>query len=207
MSGVLPRSRQRFWKPVATTDTSPADPRGPATSPRVSGLRPRRPKDVAATARLMQVVFFESGYPLEWPDAPRAWLTADDVLAAWVVERQGEILGHVAVSRVGHDTVSAYRWREMTGRDPSELAAVSRLFVRPRVRRQGIGGALMDTAVADIRARGVAPVLQVANTQQDAIRLYASRDWRLLSMDLWGARTEHRRMHCYAAPPAGVSRG
>jgi ribosomal protein S18 acetylase RimI-like enzyme len=150
----------------------------------------------------MHVVFYESGYPLTWPDAPRAWLSdPDEVLDAWVVERQGEILGHVAVTRVGRDTVSAYRWREMTGREPSELAAVSRLFVRPRVRRQGIGGALMDTAVADIERRGLVPVLQVASTQQDAIELYESRDWRLLSMDLWGARTERRRMHCYAAPP------
>ncbi len=174
-----------------------------ATTARVSttGLRRRRPRDLAACVRLMRVVFYESHYPLRWPDAPRAWLCDSDVLDSWVVERHDEILGHVSLSTVGADTVSAYRWREMTGREPAGIAAVSRLFVRPRVRRQGIGTALLGAAVDEARSRDLAPVLQVASSQHDAIRLYDSQGWRLLSMDLWGGRDERRRMHCYAAPP------
>jgi ribosomal protein S18 acetylase RimI-like enzyme len=208
MSGGSLRSRRRFWSPVTDETTGSAVPDQvrrealPAAVPKVPGLRRRRPRDLAPCARLLRVVHYESGYPVSMPEAPRSWLADTDELGSWVVERQDEILGHVALSRVGHDSVSAYRWREMTGREPSELAAVTRLFVRPRARRQGLGTALLETAVEAAHARGLTVVLQVASTQQDAIRLYQAQDWRLLSMDLWGARTERRRMHCYVAPPA-----
>jgi GNAT superfamily N-acetyltransferase len=174
----------------------------PHPAPRVRGLRRRRPRDLAACARLLRLVYYESRYPVLWPDAPRAWLDDRDVLAAWVVERQDEVLGHVAISTVGADSVSAYRWREMTGHEPTELAAVSRLFVRPRVRRQGLGGALLDEAVTEAQRRGLLPVVQVLDAHHEAIRLYEGRGWRLLSMDQWGDRSERRRVHCYAAPDA-----
>jgi GNAT superfamily N-acetyltransferase len=166
----------------------------------VKGLRRRRAKDVPACARLLRVVFSEGRYPVEWPDAPRAWLAEDDVLDAWVVERQGEILGHVALCHVGRDGVSSLRWRETTGLDPSRLAAVSRLFVRPRVRRQGIGSALLDVAVAEARARGLVPVLDVTTLNEDAISLVGHRGWRLLAMDPVRGRNDRLRTHCYAAP-------
>lgn len=186
MGGVT-RTRHRFWQPVAADGVA------------VHGLRRRRPRDLAACARLLRVVHYESRYPYEWPREPRAWLD-DDVLDAWVVERQDEILGHVSVSRLGHDTVSAYRWREMTGHEPTRLAAVGRLFVRPKARRQGLGSALLDTAVSDIQDRGLLPVLEVVDCNRDAVRLYEDRGWRLLSMDLWGDRSARLRVNCYAAP-------
>jgi GNAT superfamily N-acetyltransferase len=147
-------------------------------------------------------VHYESHFPERALDAPRAWLSDDDVLDAWVVERQDEILGHVAISRVGRDGTTAYRWREMTGREPAELVAVSRLFVRPTVRRTGLGTALLETAVAEIRARGLVPVLQVADSHTDAVELFEQAGWRLLSMDQWGLRGQHQRVRCYTAPPS-----
>ena len=138
----------------------------------VRGLRRRRQKDVAACARLLRVVHYESHYPEELLDAPRAWLCDDDVIDAWVVERQDEILGHVAISRVGHDSTSRYRWREMTGREATELAAVSRLFVRPKARGLGLGSALLEAAVTEVRAQGLSPVLQVVDGHADAVRLF-----------------------------------
>jgi len=172
----------------------------PGTAPSVKGLRRRRSKDVPACARLLRVVHSDGRYPVEWPHAPRAWLAEDDVVDAWVVERQGEILGHVALCPVGRDGVSSLRWREITGLDPSRLVAVSRLFVRPRVRGQGIGTALLDVATDAARSRGLVPVLDVATVNEAAIRLFQERGWRLRAMDDVPGRGDRLRMLCYVAP-------
>lgn len=154
-------------------------PRVPTT---IEGIRRRRHKDLGACARLLRVVFSEGEYPLDLPDAPRAWLDGDDVIEAWIVEHRREILGHIAISKVGMDALSALRWQELTGHGPSELAGVSRFFVRPSVRRQGIGSALLDVAAAEILARGLTPVTDVTSTSKDAIRLVEERGWRLLAL-------------------------
>jgi GNAT superfamily N-acetyltransferase len=165
------------------------------------GVRPRTARDVPACARLLRVVAGEHQYPAHWPDAPRSWLTGPDVLDAWVCEQHGEILGHVAVATVPRNGMSRVRWQEITGLPVDELARVSRLFVRKRVRRQGIATDLLDVAVADIRRRGLHPVIDVVTTSADGIAFLERRGWRLLAMDPWGsASTERHKVHFYAAP-------
>lgn len=163
----------------------------------VKGLRRRRPRDLGACVRLLRVVFYEDRYPTTWPDGARAWLDGDDVADAWVVERKGEILGHVAISHTGLDPVSALRWRELTGQPPDQLAAVSRLFVRPRARREGIGTVLLDVALAGIRARGLTPVLEVVSSWEGAVSLVESRGWRLVAMYPWGDPGQRLQMLHY----------
>jgi predicted DCC family thiol-disulfide oxidoreductase YuxK/GNAT superfamily N-acetyltransferase len=177
----------------------------PRIAPSIKGIRRRRAKDLGACARLLRVVFSEGQYPVYWPDAPRTWLDDEDVIDAWILERQGEILGHVAISKVGLDAVSALRWREVTGRAPSELAGVSRLFVRPRVRGQGFGTVLLDVAVAEIRARRLMPVLDVVSASKDAIKLYENRGWRMIAMNPWGEKADKLQIYYYASPtePSG----
>jgi GNAT superfamily N-acetyltransferase/predicted DCC family thiol-disulfide oxidoreductase YuxK len=172
----------------------------PRQAPPVRGIRRRRPRDLAPAARLLRVVFAEGQYPVHWPESPRSWLDGDDVLDAWVLERHGEMLGHIAISEVGLDPVAALRWREVTGRDPSELAGISRYFVRPRARGKGVGSALLDVAVAEIRARGLLPVLDVVSASRDAIRLYDERGWRMIAMYPWGEKGSDLRIYFYAAP-------
>ncbi|MGH3509142.1 MAG: GNAT family N-acetyltransferase [Nocardioidaceae bacterium] len=170
------------------------------------GIRRRTTKDLGACARLLRIVSYQDRYPYHWPDAPRAWLSDGDVIDAWVAEHLGQLLGHVAISRVGTGGVSEARWREITARDPSELAAVSRLFVRPRNRGAGIGAALLKTATDEIRGRGLTPVLEVVSINEAAINLYVGQGWRLLAMDPWGPNAERLRVFCYAGPkePAPV---
>jgi GNAT superfamily N-acetyltransferase len=200
--GGLIRHRRRFWSPVAGTSI-PAQPGRTSTrSAGVQGLRRRRAQDVPACARLLRVVHYEAPFPAKAIDAPRAWLCGDDVLDAWVVERQDEILGHIAISHIGRDSTSSYRWREMTGREQTELAAVSRLFVRQKSRGAGLGTSLLDSAVAEIRARGLVPVLEVAESHADAVQLFEHGGWRLLSLEERGSRGEHQRVLCYAGPAA-----
>jgi GNAT superfamily N-acetyltransferase/predicted DCC family thiol-disulfide oxidoreductase YuxK len=165
------------------------------------GIRRRRPRDLGPCARLLRSVYVDGQYPVYWPDAPRAWLADEEVLDAWVAERRGELVGHVAITRVGGDPVSAMRWRE-SGRDPARLGGVSRLFVRPRARGEGIGSALLGVAVGEIRARGLAPVLEVVTASADAVRLYEDQGWQLVGMFDWGHRSDRLRILYYVAPPA-----
>lgn len=164
------------------------------------GVRVRRPKDLPACARLLRVVSTEHQYPARWPDAPRSWLAGPDVRTAWVAEEHGEILGHVAVGTVPRNGLARMRWQEITGHDTGELGRVSRLFVRRRVRHRGIASALLDVAVADLRAHDLLPVLDVVSTSVDGIAFIQSQGWRLLAADPWGSKTERMRIHYYAAP-------
>ena len=177
----------------------------PRISPSIKGIRRRRPRDLGACARVLRVVYSEGQYPVYWPDAPRTWLNDEDVIDAWIAERHREILGHIAISKVGLDGLSALRWREVTGHEPSELAGVSRLFVRPRVRGQGIGSALLDVAVAEIRARGLIPVLEVVSASRDAIRLYEDRGWLLRAIYPWGQVADKHQIYYYVSPPEPIS--
>ena len=85
--------------------------------PAVKGLRRRAPRDLGASIRLLRMVHYESHYPVHWPEYPRSFLT-EGMVDAWVVVREGEILGHVALSPVGVGAASRLRWREMTGHEP-----------------------------------------------------------------------------------------
>lgn len=175
--------------------------------PSMRGVRHRRPKDVPACARLLRVVHDQDGYPLDWPDAPRAWLAGEHLLEAWVAERQGEILGHVAIAPVGVEGVSRFRWQETTGRTHAELVAVTMLFVRPRVRGQGIGTALLAVAADGIGARGLLPVIEVVG--EPAMKLLDSRGWRRVATDPLPGGRDRSRVHLYVgrrAPADGSSR-
>jgi GNAT superfamily N-acetyltransferase len=172
----------------------------PTEAPPCPGLRRRRPEDVGASVRLLKLVHLEDGYPVYWPESPRDWLDGSEVEAAFVVERLRELLGHVAVVRVGDDATSALHWRELTGRQPSELGGVSRLFVRGRVRGEGVGSALLDAAAEAIRGRGRLPVLDVVSASADALRLYDERGWQLLATYPWGHADDDLHLHYYRGP-------
>jgi GNAT superfamily N-acetyltransferase len=170
-------------------------------------IRQRRNKDLGACARLMHVVFYADHYPEQWPDAPRRWLADDSVLDAWVAEELGEILGHVAISRVTGDTRDALRWREVTGHDPAELACVSRFFVRPRVRGEGIGTALLDVASAAIASRGLMPVLDAVAREPARFRVLEDRGWKMVALDPLPGGDRRMQRYRYAAARAAVGAG
>jgi GNAT superfamily N-acetyltransferase len=193
---VRPGERRRWW--ARRHPTAGPEPRQGADGA-VKGIRPRTAKDLGACARLLRVVHDEAGYPVLWPDAPRAWLD-DGVSGAWVAEHLGEVLGHVAVRSVGSDAQSRLRWQEITGLEPSRLAAVSRLFVRPRVRGEGIGRALLSAATAAIRQRGALPVADVVSRSTQALALFDQQGWRLLAMDQWGPADDRLEVHRLVLP-------
>ena len=179
IGSVLPR-RFRQPRPTAAATRSP------------KGVRLRRPRDLPTCARLMHRAFFEGQFPGVRRDSPRDWIDGPDVLAAYVAERDGEVVGHVAVTSVGVEGTSGLRWREITGRPTSDLADVAQLFVRPSFRGQGIGRSLVDAALADIRSRGLVPVLEVVTHSSVAPSYAYGHGWRLRATDR------------FPGPPAGL---
>lgn len=162
------------------------------TGQQPKGVRARRDRDLPTCTRLMHRAFFEGQFPGTRRSAPREWLDGPDVLAAYVAERDGEILGHVAVTQVGLDGPSALRWREITGHPVADLAGVGQLYVRPSFRSRGIGRSLVDAAVADIRSRGLVPVLEVVTHESLAPASTHDHAWRLRASDR------------FPGPPAGL---
>ena len=194
----------QLTEPVQRWFTRHRAPSEGAAAPWVpEGVRIRRRKDnqVAACARLWGLVSTEKGYPLPRPTSRRGWLTGEDVMDAWIAEQRGRIQGHVAITRLEGDRATALRWQELTGRPASELADVSRFFVRSSVRGQGLGTALLETAVKECRARGLLPVARMVSTSRRGIALYDRAGWRLVAMYPCGKRGDGLATYLYAAPP------
>ena len=189
LGSVLPR---RFRQPQRT---APA-----ARSPK--GVRRRRPRDLSTCTRLMHRAFFEGQFPGVQRGAPREWIDGPDVLVAYVAERDGEVVGHVAVTRVEVEGPAGLRWREITGHPTQDLACLGQLFVRPRFRSQGIGRSLVEAALADIRARGTVPVLEVV-THTSAAPPYAyGHGWRLRATDRFPGPPDGLWVHRLEAAPS-----
>ncbi len=172
---------------------------GPARPAATFRVRERRGRDLPACVRLLRVVHTHDRYPLRWPERPRAWLAEEGIVDAWIAERLGEVLGHVAIGRAGAASADRLRWREVTGRPLAELGFVTRLFVRPRVRGQGVGGTLLDVAAGHVRARGLLPAVEVPASAEDAAALVEAHGWRLVATDGWRQGQAHGYVHRYVA--------
>jgi GNAT superfamily N-acetyltransferase len=59
-----------------------------------------------------------------------------------------------------------------------ELGWVSTLFVDPAARGLGVGRALVDTVVGDMRANGLRPCLEVLPVHSAALALYEAGGWQ-----------------------------
>ena len=164
-------------------------------------IRRRHDNQLAACSRLLGLVSSESGYPLPRPGARLEWLTGPDVLNAWIAEQHGRVQGHVAIARVDGDPGTAMRWREVTGRHASELAEVSRLFVRSHVRGQGLGTALLEKAVEECTAHGLMPVAMMVSASKQGVPFYDRHGWRMVAMYPFGKQGDGLETYLYVAPP------
>ncbi|WP_206051737.1 GNAT family N-acetyltransferase [Nocardioides ferulae] len=143
-------------------------------------IRERRPTDVPGLVEMLTLQQPTSGYPMRWPlpFPAEQFVVRPAEERAWVAERDDGagpvLLGHVAVSRVEGEGLAEFRAAGVEGR----LAAVSVLLVDPACRGHGIGGRLLEHAVAAIRADGRRPVLDVAPVHAAALALYRRRGWQ-----------------------------
>ncbi|WSW15764.1 GNAT family N-acetyltransferase [Streptomyces phaeochromogenes] len=165
-------------------------------------VRPFENADLADAASALIDVHTTDGYPVEGVDQPEAWLRSADVIAAWVGELGGSIVGHVAIMRPhGEDAVSL--WMQQSDDSEDHIAVLARLFVVKTARRHAAGEHLMRAAMAYGSEHGLRLVLDVMTKDASAIRLYERLGWREIG------RTPHHYGSgqsidavCYVAPQA-----
>lgn len=169
-------------------------------------IRPRTDADVARCARLARHVHTLDGYPAYLPDDDlTAFVVTPGALGAWVAELRSSVAGHVALHPRSSDAVMAMA-SENLGAPPQRLAVVARLLVGPGFRGQGIGRLLLRAASEEAWARGLWPVLDVAEALRGAIALYESCGWvRVGEVKVPLPDERDLEEFVYVAPPSVMS--
>ena len=136
-------------------------------------IRDRRSADLDRCVEALAVVHHVDGYPMNWPADPRRWLCSIGSLQAWVAETDlGAVVGHVALRRVTPPNPAGESSTPPT-------AEVSRLFVVPTARRQGVATWLLRHAQKWATEHGFDLTLEVTNEERSAaIALYERTGWR-----------------------------
>jgi GNAT superfamily N-acetyltransferase len=142
-------------------------------------VRPRRPADLPALADVLLGQQALTRYPFRdpLPIPVEEFLHADDALAAWTAVADDTVVGHVC--RTGPGLASLDEPAAAAhGCAVSSLGWVSTLFLDPATRGLGVGRLLLATVVADLRAHGLRPCLEVLSVHPAAAGLYAATGWR-----------------------------
>ncbi|MCX4970700.1 GNAT family N-acetyltransferase [Streptomyces sp. NBC_00654] len=166
----------------------------------VPHVRRRGPLDLDECVHALAEVHERDAYPLNWPDSPGDWLTQPSLLAAWVAELDGRVVGHIGLSRSEPGDAAPALWSSRKGVDIEGTAVVSRLFVAPAARGHGIGALLMAEAVREAHARDLHPVLDVVASDTAAAALYERLGWELLAtVEQRWSPDQKVSVRCYAA--------
>ncbi len=139
-------------------------------------VRPRGDADLDACARVARVIHELDGYPPYLPDDIRSFISEPEALAAWGAERDGEIIGHVALNPRSSQAVLTLA-SEALRQPPERFGVVARLLVAPGARRKGVGRSLFEAATDSAVDRGLRPILDVAIRFHAAINLYEKCGW------------------------------
>jgi ribosomal protein S18 acetylase RimI-like enzyme len=131
-------------------------------------IRIREEGDVGQCVAALRTVHQASGYPANWPADPGQWLRPSRTLRAWVAATDDiPVAGHVILRQPPAGISSA---------------EVSRLFVVPAARRQGVAAALLETAMGAAAENGLGLFLEVTDHLRAARSLYERAGFRLVSM-------------------------
>lgn len=171
-------------------------------------IRARRPDDLATCVAILRLVHERDDYPVRWPADPAGWLARDDELAAWVAQRDGQVVGH-AVLRPASGTDAAEPVAEATGVPVDRIALLARLFVAADARRGGVAGRLIEVVLAEARRRDLLLALDVVGDHNGAVALYERLGWRRVATinASWMPVVdgEGTPLHCYIAPASPVA--
>jgi GNAT superfamily N-acetyltransferase len=139
-------------------------------------IRSRRDDDLRSCGDVLRQVHGLDGYPRYLPGDLMEFLDPPEAYGVWVAEADGTVVGHVALVPRSSQAVMDIATAAL-GLPESSLGVVARLFVAPQARRSGTGAALLAAAVAEARARGLSPVLDVVSDAHAAIALYQRLGW------------------------------
>lgn len=130
-------------------------------------IRDRGEADADACVQALRAVYQASGYPVNWPDDPARWLRPSRILRAWIAATDDiPVAGHVIIRQ------------PLPGERSAE---VSRLFVVPAARRQGVASALLKAAMGSAAANDLDLFLDVTDDLQAARALYQRAGFHLVS--------------------------
>jgi len=147
-------------------------------------VRPRRPEDLPGLGADLLEQQPRTRYPFRdpLPIPTEDFLHAEDALGALVVERDGDVVGHVSwVARAhGHPDADllSRACAEAVGQPADRVAWIGAFFVAERARGSGAGRLLLDAAVGALRREGRVPCLEVLPHHGAARQLYLSTGWR-----------------------------
>ncbi|MEU1347583.1 GNAT family N-acetyltransferase [Streptomyces sp. NPDC005795] len=163
-------------------------------------IRRRQARDLAEAAEVLTAVHETDGYPVEGVEDPEAWLSPDGLLAAWVAELGGHVVGHVAVNNPQPGDEVARLWSEKNGAESSQVGVLARLFVASDARKGPTGKHLMDAAVSYARANKMCLVLEVLTKDAAAIRLYERLGWQRFGETTHTFAGKQFDAACFVAP-------
>lgn len=149
----------------------------------VPTIRPREESDLAELAVLLRRDQPLTQYPINLPADLKNWIRGEPVLAAFVAEVEGEIRGHVSVREAeladDGDGKLLPLWSSAHRAPIERCAAVSRLFTDSSTHGQGVGAALVRTAVDFMRDARLHPCLDVLPLEgpRSAVGFYARHGW------------------------------
>jgi len=133
----------------------------------VTRIRNRDEADLSTCVEALRTVYQASGYPTNWPADPAQWLRPSRTLQAWVAATDDTpVAGHVIL-----------RQPPAAGRS----AELSRLFVVPAARRQGVASALLEAAMRSAAENDLDLFLDVTDHLRAARALYERAGFRLVS--------------------------
>ena len=130
-------------------------------------IRNRDEADLSPCVEALRTVYQASGYPTNWPADPACWLRPSGTLQAWVATTgDTPVAGHVIL-----------RQPSPAGRS----AEVSRLFVVPAARREGVASALLQAVMRAAAENDLDLFLDVTDHLRAARALYERAGFRLVS--------------------------
>jgi GNAT superfamily N-acetyltransferase len=140
-------------------------------------LRVREVGDLEGCVALTRLIHDVDRYPLILQANVGKFLTSPRLVVAWVAQRGGRIVGHVAL-HLGSSSPMASMVSEALSVEPDLVGVVSRLMVAPSVRRSGVGRRLLGTAAGEAVRRGLTPALDVVTSHVAAIALFERARWQ-----------------------------
>lgn len=164
-------------------------------------IRERSPADLPGASALLVSVYNTDRYPVEGVPNPTEWLTSPSLLQSWVAELNGEIVGHVSVTRPMSVYSAAQMWKRTPEGVNDNVAAVVRLFVLGTIRGQSLGRKLMIAASDYAEHEGLRLVLDVLEKDHGAIAFYERLGWKRIGEAMYNAGDAgHWKEFCYVSP-------
>ncbi|KAI1483492.1 acyl-CoA N-acyltransferase [Daldinia eschscholtzii] len=170
----------------------------------MSKIRLREDADLPGCARALEAVYAKNGYPVYGVGNAIGFLQTDDT--AWVAEdANGNITGHIALSKADPSDVSAALWWKLHPQEEQPIAVLGRLFVHPEARGGGIANKLMQTALDEAQRRGQRLVMFALANVPDAIRMYHRLGWEHFGTTVFGWKGDageelEMDAQCFASP-------